>query len=181
MTNGYRISDDAAADPDGFHAPFREDTTRLWALHDGGYVDVAAEAGLRDTSIAHALIAFDMDGDGDLDLLIVPTDEPPLLYRNDTPAGSWLSVALDDPSRPGNRWGDGARVSVTASEGDDPVVGWITTTGSYESQSPPRFHVGLGEHRGPVARVEVTWPGESEAQVLTDVDADQLLVVERSP
>ena len=179
MTNGYRISDDATADPDSFHAPFYEDTTRMWALHEGRYVDVAAAAGIDDTTIGHAMIAFDMDGDGDLDLLIVPTDDPPLLYRNDTPQRSWLGVALDDPSRPGNRWGDGARVSVIAAEGDEPVVGWITTTGSYESQSPARFHVGLGDHDGPIERVEITWPGDAEPQVLTDVEPNQLLVVER--
>ncbi len=100
--------------------------------------------------------------------LITPSDGPPRLYRNDTLAvNHWLTVGLDDPTNPGNRWGDGARIEVITDTGDVPVVGWISTGGSYESQKPPLFHVGLGTDDAPIDRIEVFWPGGKRPQVLS--------------
>jgi hypothetical protein len=187
-TNGYVPPASQRTPEDGldpriadFWSTFPEDPTRLWMRSGDTFVDAATQVGIDDRSVGHALVPFDMDRDGDLDLLIVPSDGPPRLYRNDTPPGAaWLTVALDDPSSPGNRWGDGARIEVTPGEGDEPFVGQITTTGSYESQKPPELHVGMGDHQGPVHRVEVHWPGEAAPQVLSDVDPNQLLIVQRT-
>ncbi len=194
MNNGFRQADEpehgealdgAGSDlgADGQRTSFAADATRFWVLEPGGerYEEVAAAIGIDDTTTGHALIAFDMDGDGRLDLLSAPTGGEPRLWRNDsTVEHGWLRVALEDPSSPGNPWGDGARVEVTVEAGEAPSVGWITTTGSYESQRPPEFHVGLGDHSGPVHRVEVHWPPPHTArQVLEDVDANQRLVVRR--
>jgi hypothetical protein len=114
--------------------------------------------------------------------LVVPSgSSSPRLYRNDlaTPR-PWLTVSLEDPTRPGNRWGDGARVEVVLEDGDAPVVGTITTSGSYESQKPPVAHFGLGDLDGPVSEIRVYWPGTTQAQVLNDVETDQQLVVSRT-
>jgi len=153
----------------------------LWYRDGEVYRDAAGAVGIDDTSIGHGLVSFDMDGDGDLDLLITPSDAPPLLYRNDTPpVNHWIRVALDDDETPGNSWGDGARVEVTDDEEDDPLVGWISTGGSYESQKPPEFHAGLGDHGDQVERIEVFWPGEQDPQVLENVEPDRVVTVRRS-
>lgn len=186
MTNGFRV--EGLDEPDGvygeaeqdFFGTFEQDATRFWVLDGDEYREAAEAVGIDDTTIGHALVAFDMDNDGDLDLLVVPSNEPPRLYRNDTPADrAWLSISLDDPTTPGNAWGDGARIEVVPEDGDDPIVGWISTGGSYESQRPPVFHVGLGDRDAPVARVDVHWPHSDEVQTLTDVDVRQQLAVER--
>ena len=169
MTNGYSIGPEdqasAAADPIVF-----------WMRDGDGFVDVASGIGLDDDGLGRALVPFDMDRDGDLDLLVANFGEPPRLYRNDGPQRRWLTVQLDDGTAPGNASGVGAKVVVTP-EGGDPVTSWVIGGGSYESQVPDEVHVGLD--RATTARVEVTWPGAAEPQVLAGVEADQVLVVRR--
>ncbi len=184
MANGFEIDPESVAlmadEVGDYFATFAEDTTRFWVRDGSIYRDAAAALGLDDTAIDHGVVAFDMDTDGDQDLLVVSSGEPPRLYRNDTTAAnSWLTVSLDDPATPGNRWGDGARIEITPTAGDDPITGWISTGGSYESQKPPVFHVGLGEHSGPIDRIAVHWPGADEPQVVRHVEVDQHLVIVR--
>ena len=186
QTNGYResfsIPDDGTDPQRTYFDRFVDDPMRFWITGpDGAYVDAASQVGLDDTGVGHALVPFDYDGDGRLDLLVADTSAPPRLYRNESPDDrGWLRVRLDDPTRPGNREGLGARVAVTPRKGATPVVGWIDTAGSYETRRPADLHVGLGEDAGPVARVEVWWPGEPEPQVIEDVEPDQTLVVTRT-
>jgi hypothetical protein len=173
MTNGYSIGEDDDRSPG---AP-AVDPLRFWLLHDDASTEVSAAVGLDDTGLGRALVPFDMDRDGDLDLLVANFGGEPRLYRNDTPRRHWLTVQLDDPGTPGNPDGIGARVTVTPA-GGEPITRWVIGGGSYESQVPTEVHVGLGD-TDEAERVEVRWPGEAEPQVLTDVDADQVLVVQR--
>jgi hypothetical protein len=175
VTNGYSTGPDE--DPDRSSGTPVDDPMQFWLPVDGAYTEVGAAVGLDDTGLGRALVPFDMDRDGDLDLLVADFGGEPHLFRNDSPTRHWLTVQLDDPTTPGNRHGIGARVVVTPTEGD-PVTRWVLGGGSYESQAPTEAHVGLGDAER-VDRVEVFWPGATEAQVLTDVDADQVLVVQR--
>lgn len=169
MTNGYSTSADDTA-------PSASDPLVLWRRDgDGTFTDVAGSVGLDDRGLGRALVPFDMDRDGDLDLLVANFGGSPRLYRNDSPARRWLTVRLDDATTPANRAGVGARVVVTP-DGGEPVTGWVIGGGSYESQVPTEVHVGLGDVSS--ARVEVTWP-DGASEVLDDVAADQLLVVQR--
>lgn len=172
MTNGYSIGPDDAA-------PSATDPLVFWQRADseGPFRDVAADLGLTDRALGRGLVPFDMDRDGDLDLLVANFGAPPVLYRNDTPPRRWLTVTLDDLTAPANRLGIGARIVVTP-EGGEPTTGWIIGGGSYESQVPTEVHVGLGDAER--ARVEVHWPGGGEPQVLDDVAADQVLTVQRT-
>jgi len=176
MTNGYSIEPDGADAPPGTAA---DDPMIFWVPDGDSFVDVASSVGLDDTGLGRALVPFDMDRDGDLDLLVTNIGRAPLLYRNDSPSRHWLTVALDDPTTPGNRAGIGAEVAVFPTPDGPPVTQWVRTGGSYESQVPAEIHVGLGGSAN-VDRVEVTWPGDDTPQVLTDVDADQLLEITRS-
>ncbi len=154
-----------------FTGAFEDDRTRFWVMADGAYHDVADAVGIEDDGISHAVVPFDMDGDGDLDLLIARSNDTPLLYRNDSDRGdnATLVVELVDPTSAGNRWGDAARVEVTPTAGSDPVVGWVGTSGSYESQRPPVLHLGRGGLDGPIEMVDVHWRGGAETQTLTEV------------
>ncbi len=173
QTNGYRQNGLA-------YELFESDRTRFWVPTGDGrrHEDGAEPAGITDRGIGHAMVPFDYDRDGDQDLLIAHHGDPPTLYRNDSPGDRrWLTVTLDDPTRPGNRQGIGARVAVTAGA---TTTGWISTGGSYESQKPASLHVGLGDDGRPV-RVEVWWPGSVQPQVVDSVEPDQVLTVVRSP
>lgn len=193
QTNGY-VGEDPPRDS------FITDPMRLWVpISDGDrdegsagepdvskFSDGAQRAGLDATAVGHSLIPFDMDDDGDLDVFVGNLGGPPKLYRNDRPdTRHWLTVRLDDPTRPGNRDGIGARVVVTPVVGgteraDRPTHGWISTGGSYESQRLPELHVGLGRTNSTVERIEVWWPGDTAPQVVNDVTADRVVTIKRS-
>lgn len=185
QTNGFvdESSQSAADDPSANAVVFRRfirDPMRFWLPRGGAHVDAAEAVGLTDTSVGHALVPFDYDGDGDLDLLIASSGVPPLLYRNDRPASrGWATIALVDPTSRANRDAVGARLRITASEGATPVHGWISTGGSYESQKPALFHLGLGERHEPLATVEIWWPGSATPQVERDVPVDRLVTIAR--
>lgn len=175
MTNGYSTGPDD--DPDRPSGTPVDDPMQFWLRTDGEHREVASEVGLDDTGLGRALVPFDMDRDGDLDLLVTDFGGEPHLYRNDAPRRHWLGVQLDDPTAPGNPDGIGARVVVTPTDGR-PVTKWVIGGGSYESQVPTEVHVGLGD-TDTVDRVEVFWPGATGPQVVEDPDTDQLLVVRR--
>jgi hypothetical protein len=140
----------------------------LFAGEDAHFVDVSREAGpgLAVVESSRGVAAGDIDGDGDIDLVISNIDAPPTLLRNDSPhRGSWLLVDAPGALRVTVECGGRRRVR-------DAVRG-----GSYLSVSDTRFHFGLG----PVARVDrltVLWPGGKET-VLRDVQTNRVVRVRR--
>ncbi len=116
----------------------------------------------------------DIDGDGDLDLLITQPGERPLLLRNDQATGHhWLRVSLEDMV--GNAQGYGAWIECT--------VGGVTQrrqvqpTRSYLSQVEVPVTFGLGTVDAVDALV-VQWPDGERQEV--DVDGvNRHIVVER--
>lgn len=177
VVNGY---DDDSGSDERFYQPFRRDPLAFYLPTSDDFVDGAQAAGLRDDDIGHALVPFDFDGDGRLDLLVANSNTAPRLYRNVTPLRRSLTVALHDPGQPGNVAGVGSRVAVTTSDRDTPTVGWITGSGSYETSRPPEFHVGLGSN-STVKKIEVWWPGTATPQTVVPAGNAPTLVVTRGP
>ena len=159
---------------------FRKDPMRFWVSTKDGYKDAAFQVGLEDFGVGLGLVPVDFNRDGNLDLIMAKSEDPPRLFQNNTPARGWLDVRLDDPSTAGNRWGIGARVEVTIKAGEKPVVAEISTGGSYESQRLPELHVGLGNRKS-VAKIDVYWPGETKAQQLSNVKGNQAITIKREP
>ncbi|WP_159083739.1 CRTAC1 family protein [Nocardioides terrigena] len=161
-----------------YYAAFTGDPTRFFVRGpDEVFTDAADRVGIRDEEVSHALVVFDHDRDGRLDLLVANAGAAPYLYRNvSAPRGHWIGVRLRDPATPGNAQGLGARVEVTSSTGAV-TTQWVHTSGSYESQHPAETHVGLGS--ATAARVRVWWPGEERPQVVSDPATDRLVTVTR--
>ena len=117
----------------------------------------------------------DIDGDGDLDVLIASSGGAPRLLRNDQRSGShWLRVRVVGSG--GNRQAIGASVLVQA--GDETQQRLVMPTRSYLSQVELPVTFGLGT-AATVARLEVRWPSGA-VKVLENVPADRLLVVEEA-
>lgn len=148
----------------------------------GKFQDLGKSNGSGDYGIGRGSVAFDLENDGDLDLLVVcqepvlpnyPVESVTRLLRNDGATGNWLKVALCGIDAELN--GLGSRVTVF-SQGRLMIREVDGGGSSHLSQNSSLAHFGLGEVET-VDSVLVTWTGGKE-QLLTGVGVNQVLVVE---
>jgi hypothetical protein len=153
--------------------------------NDGNtFKEIGKQNGVGDYGIGRGSVLFDLENDGDLDILVVcqrpvlpnfPVTSTTRLLRNDAAPGNWLKVALK--GKEAERQGLGSRVTVF-SKGRQLIREIDGGGGSHLSQNSVIAHFGLGGET--VAdSVLVSWTG-GEQQLLTGVAANQLLVVEEA-
>jgi enediyne biosynthesis protein E4 len=114
----------------------------------------------------------DIDGDGDLDVLLTAVGGQARLLRNDQQLGHhWLRVKLVGSGK--NRDAIGATVELTV--GDSVQRRFVSPTRSYLSQCELPVTFGLGAATR-VARLSVRWPS-GKVTSLEDTAVDQSIVV----
>lgn len=125
------------------------------------YREVAPEIPCLD---ARGLVATDLDGDGDQDVVIGPREGPLAIYENrGAPAATaWLRVALR--GRVSNRDGVGAIVTARLASGRT-VPRAIGAGGVIHAASPPEAVFGLagGDE---IEAIEVRWPSGRRTEVI---------------
>jgi len=152
------------------------DPSVFWRNDDGRFHEVAADLGLDTTVSGKSYISFDVDRDGDLDVLVSSTYDGVALYRNDLATEArWLAVR--PRGRAGNPDGIGATVLVQAEPGGPVQRRDIRSGDTYLGTRPFEAHVGLGDHEGAVHRVTVLWADTRQPTVVRDVAPDQVLEV----
>ena len=114
----------------------------------------------------------DLDGDGDLDLVINNINQEAFIYRNEASQSlpnRYLRLKLDGPA--GNSFGAGAKVYVSGGG----VYGFqeATMARGYLSSVEPVLHFGVGAAER--VDVRVVWPDGRE-QVLKGISTNQTLV-----
>jgi len=99
--------------------------------------------------------AADVDGDGDLDMVVCAGNRPVLLI-NQCDTSRFRSVRLRLHGRTSDTWGAGATVTLSGG-GAERQVRQLNLGHGTSSQSEPILHFGVGRAAGPF-QLEIRWP-----------------------
>lgn len=101
----------------------------------------------------------DLDGDGDLDIVINNLDTPARLFENQL-CGNAVTVSLRWPDSDNH---DALGSTIAATANGIVMSREITSSRGYLSSGPPIAHFGVGE--APDIDVTVTWPDGTQSTV----------------
>jgi uncharacterized membrane protein YraQ (UPF0718 family) len=142
---------------------------------EGDFVEASGPFGLEDYLMTAAATAFDMDGDGDLDMLTHPVNGPLAVFRNNAQDGNAIAFALDDSA--GNRDGIGAVLTLTDDQGRR-MTREIQLGGGFMSFDAPRVHFGLGSATQATS-LTIRWADGTQTDITGPLDAGALYTVRR--
>ncbi|MGH9904853.1 MAG: CRTAC1 family protein, partial [Pyrinomonadaceae bacterium] len=148
-------------------------------LGDGRFKEVTANAGsgVLAAKSSRGCAFGDFDNDGDLDVLIMNMNEPPLLLRNDyinkqsRETNNWLKVKLVGTKS--NRSAIGARVQVKSDV--QLQTQEVTSQSSYYSHNDLRLHFGMGKS-SKVVQIDIRWPN-GQTETVKDVGVNQIVTI----
>ncbi len=131
-------------------------------------------SGMERPTFSNGAAYGDLDGDGDLDLVVNNVDQVASIYRNDCKAGNYIRIRFEGPAN--NRSGIGARVHVTS--GDLVQSNDHYLSRGYLSSVEDVLHFGLGK-RDAIALIEVIWH-DGKITRLNNVKPNQTITVKYS-
>jgi hypothetical protein len=153
-------------------APYREPMLLFRNKRDGTFEDVStALSSIPDASRRGAAFG-DLNNDGNVDIVVMNTGEPPTLLLNETESKNHR-VLFKLVGTKSNRAAIGARVTVKA--GKLAQFSEVRGGGSYLSQNDLRLHFGLGA-AFTMDEVEIKWPS-GKVETLRKVPADFIYTV----
>lgn len=176
-TNGW--NEISAVNPDVNN--YVDDASRLF-INKGNkqFAEQAADYQITDTGQGRAVVCFDSDNDGDMDLIVINNDpefNSFIFYENQgaNEAGNYLQVSL--VGQQNNSSAIGARVYVTT--GETTQMRELISGGNYISQVSMKLHFGLAS-ASQIDKLEIVWPDGTKTEQL-NVEVNQRLTFNYSP
>ena len=151
--------------------PRSETTLAYRNLGDLKFANVSADWGLDQNGVSFGSALADLDGDGDLDLVLANYDAPPSIIRNHTITGHRAAIKL--AGRAPNLDGIGAEIRIETKSGVQ--IRQVFTERGIVASEPALAHFGLGED-DTIKKLTIHWP-RGQVQVLENLPADQLLTI----
>ena len=149
---------------------------------DLDFADVSKQWGLDHFGMSYSSATGDLDGDGDLELVVANLDEPVKVFRNDSQTGHRAVVRLQ--GNVSNSQGIGATIEATIESNTGSTSPTDQTTKlvrlmnpytGYQSSNQPEVHFGLGEADA-IKHLVVRWPSGS-VQEFNDLPADHAFTI----
>ncbi|MDC3132802.1 CRTAC1 family protein [Flavobacteriaceae bacterium] len=146
----------------------------------GKFNEKSNEFGLRDYGLGRGSVVFDLENDGDLDLLLINQEavmeygapSTTRLYRNDHANGNYIKIALR--GKYATHEGLGARVDLYT--GGKKIIQEVDGgNSSHLSHNSRNVHFGLG-NTSYIDSVKVIWPG-GKTQKIGRLDVNQSVVI----
>ena len=156
----------SASEVGSFVSDYAEPNQLFRNVGRGKFVEVSSSAGALTEAVdlSRAMVPVDLDGDGDLDLVLTNLEGKVRVVRNEGVASEsasrrWVTLELVDPRY--RREALGARVQVFA--GDAQYLRYALPPGGYLTGAEADIHVGLGSVSR-IDRVLIRWPDGLEEE-----------------
>ena len=153
--------------------PYRLNNQVYRNLGDLQFEDLSNQWGLDHFGVSTGSAMGDLDGDGDLDLIVNGFEEPILVYRNDVSTGNPLRIKLI--GRVSNNAGIGAKIVLETSDVSQQLVRYVTGSRGFMSSSETIVHFGLGR-KEKADKITIYWPS-GITQILLDIPAGFLYTI----
>jgi enediyne biosynthesis protein E4 len=151
---------------------YKQPAQLYWSKPSEGFEPVTEQAAgpdLFQPLVGRGCAYADLDGDGDLDVILIGNGGPALVLRNDNNLGHhWIRFKLQGDGVRSNRSAIGARIILQTKDGEQRRE--IAAARGYLSQSELVATFGLGK-TDRVERVTIHWPGKDAGTTVLEKPA----------
>jgi hypothetical protein len=142
------------------------------------FSNISKDWGLDALSYSNGAAYADMDGDGDLDLVVNNIDSEAFVYQNNTREkgnSNFLSIAFEGAK--GNLSGIGNKVTIWT--GKEAQYAELSVVRGFQSSVDPVLHFGTGS-KNQIDSLEVVWPGGKSQKLYKIVTNKRLVLSHRN-